>query len=852
MTGGLGLVTLRQWQLHKLRLVLTVLGIALGVAVFFAVRSTNRTLVDSLNATVQQLAGKATLQVTAGEAGFSGDIITTVRTTPGVADAEPVTETIANTLAPANEKLLILGLDTSSDLKIYSDMFDEGDFVVKNPLAFSSRSDSIAVTRKFAERFSLADDSKLRLQTSAGEMEFTVRGLFKSEGAGEIFDGNVAVMDIAAAQEVFGKIGKLDRIDLMTDPDAEIDTVAENISAKLPAGIKVVRPNIRGQALENTVSSMHFGLTIMSFLALTICIFLIFNSFSISLNQRWKEIGVLRAVGTMRAAIWLMFIGEAVVLGLIGSALGVIGGYFLARAAINVVTGVSATVYGVTASPGSLELEPVFALQAFIVGAVSSLIAAWLPARAAANLRPILALTNIETRQSEKGLSKLRIAVGLVLILVGLLLILFTQVQVGLNIQLFYLLFIQAGMILLLPMFIRFSAKVLRPMMAQFFGVEGVIAVESMAASPRRTVATVGALMIGLSFVIANGAFIQSQKAALDRSIDKALGGDFLVTSSDQLHSKTYHFSENTAAKIAALPGVAVSDTMRVASTQYAGEEVSLLAHNIDAYFAISPDLLDVGDTQTARDAVSRGDGALISTNLSVRTGLRLGDKIKIDSPISTVELPVVGILDYFRNEKGSILIDRELYKKYWNDSEIDYIFVNTMPDVDKVVFKRQIEDSLTGVRAFIYTHEEYKSWVNRLVDRFFTLTYLQIIIAILVAAVGLVNTMVISVAERRREIGIFRAVGGLRRQVAKMVMLEAASIGLIGLLTGMITGLLTAYFLVNTAAKVVAGYTIHLIFPYSVFFAAIPLVLIVAALSAFFPSYKAARIRVAEAIGYE
>ena len=852
MTDGLGLVTLRQWQQHKLRLALTIVGIALGVAVFFAVRSTTQTLVDSLNSTIEKLAGKSTLQVAAGDAGFSVEFLKVVRETPGVALAEPVTETIVETISPAGEKLLVLGLDTGSRLELYSEMFDEGEFVVANPLAFSSRADSVAVTRKFAERFGLKDGDKLALQTQTGRKDLIVRGFFRSEGAGEVYDGNVAVMDIYAAREMFGKGGRIDRIDLTNAPDVTIEKLAEDIRANLPAGVKVLRPTLRGEALENTVSSMHFGLTIMSFLALTICVFLIFNSFSISLNQRWKEIGVLRAIGVKRQGIRLMFLGEAVLLGLVGSAIGVVGGYFLAMAAVRVVTRVSTTVYGVVTTPQALEFDTQFALEAFAVGMIVSLIAAWLPARAASRLRPILALTNIETRQGEQGVNKTRIVVGIALVILGLLLVRFTRPQVGMNIQLFYLVLMQIGMILLLPMFIWYGARVIRPLMGRLFGVEGMIAVESMASSPRRTVATVGALMIGLSFVIAHAAFIQSQKAALDRSLDKTLSSDVLVSSSEQLQGRSYHFSEDVANQIAAMPETETSAPMRVTSISFGGENVSLSAHEMDKYFASSPDLLDFGDPEGARTATARGEGALISTNLSMRTGLGLGDRITIDSPNGSFELPIVGMLDYFRSEKGTIFIDRALYKKYWNDSAVDYVFIDVKPGVDRAAFKQKLQNALIGEHAFVYTHDEFKGWVTRLIDQFFTLTYLQMVIAIFVAAIGLVNTMVISVAERRRELGIFRAIGGLRRQVAKMVMLEAVSIGLIGLVTGAIMGLFGAYFLVNTAAKVVAGFTITLVFPWWIVLASVPLVLIVAALSAFVPSYNASRIHIAEAIGYE
>jgi putative ABC transport system permease protein len=775
-----------------------------------------------------------------------------VRETPGVKFAEPVTETIAETIVPSGEKILVLGLDTGSKLELYSEMFDEGDFVVKNPLAFSSRADSIAVTRKFAERTGLKDGDKLSLQTQNGRNDFTIRGIFKSEGAGDVFDGNVAVMDIFAAREMFGKGGRIDRIDVANKPGVATETVAENLRANLPTGIRVIRPSLRGEALENSVSSMNFGLTIMSFLALTICIFLIFNSFSISLNQRWKEIGILRAIGVKRGGIRLMFLGEAIILGLIGSAIGIVGGYFLAKAAIGIVTRVSVTLYGVVTSTQTLEFDTRFALEAFAVGMIASLIAAWLPARAASRLRPILALTNIETRQSEQGVNMLRIVVGVALVILGLLLIRFTRPQVGMNIQLFYSVLMQIGMIMLLPMFIWLGARVIRPVMGRLFGIEGMIAVESMASSPRRTVATVGALMIGLSFVIAHAAFIQSQKAALDRSLDKTLSSDVLVSSSEQIQGRSYHFPEEVAKQIASMPEIAIAAPMRVASVSFGGDDVSLSAHDMDKYFASSPDLLDFGDPAAARAATARGEGALISTNLSLRTGLGLGDRVKIESPNGTVELPIVGMLDYFRSEKGTIFIDRELYKKYWNDSALDYVFIDLKPGVDRNAFKQKLQITLKGEHAFVYTHDEFKAWVTKLIDQFFTLTYLQMVIAIFVAAIGLVNTMVISVAERRRELGIFRAIGGLRRQVAKMVMLEAVSIGLIGLFTGAIMGLFGAYFLVNTAAKVVAGFTVTLVFPWWIVLASVPLVLIVAAVSAFVPSFNASRIHIGEAIGYE
>jgi putative ABC transport system permease protein len=851
MFSALDQITFRQWQRHKLRLALTILGIALGVAVFFAVRTANRTLISSLNVTIEKLAGKATLQIVAGEAGFQKELIERVRATTGVSEAEPVTETFATTTLNG-EKLLILGLDTSSDLKIYEDSFDQGNISIKNPLAFASRGDSIAVTRSFANRFALKEGDKITVDVAGGRREMTVRGLFSASGAGSVFDGNVAVMDIAAAQDAFGRQDRIDRIDLANTPEVSSDQVQENLKAWLPSGITAVRPNLRGQGLENAVSSMHYGLAIMSSLALTIGIFIIFNSFSISLNQRWKEIGVLRALGVTRGQVQRMFLAEAALMGVIGSVIGVAAGYGLAMLSMGFVGNAMASFYGFASSPQAPEFNVSYGMQALLAGIVTSLIAAWLPARVASRLQPALALHNVESRQRESIIGLPRLVTGVVLVIASVALIRFADPNVGVNFQLFYCFVGQLGLILLVPKITQIGARIIRPVLNKLFGVEGLIAVETMANAPRRTTATVIALMIGLGLVFSHESFIRSQKAAMDRALDKALSSDMLVNASGEIHSRTYHISEDTANRIGALPDVAKADPVRVTTVSYNGQDVTILAHDMDAYFAISPDLLDVGDVGKARAATARGEGMLVSTNFATRFGLGLGDKITLDTPTGPLPLTIAGMLDYYRSEKGTIFMERSLYKKYWRDTDVDTILLDLKDGADHQAVRGEINKVLAGQQAFIYTHEEFRRWVSVIVDQFFALMYVQMAIAFLVAVLGLVNTMVISVAERRRELGIFRAVGGLRRQVSKMIMLEAVAIALIGLFAGTISGLLNAYFLVKTAARVVAGYTLPLTFPASMILWAIPVIVILAIISAWFPARKAGRLNVVDAIGYE
>ncbi len=853
MIRAFGMVIFRDWRLHKLRLVLTVAGIALGVAVFFAIRTNNTSLVTSLRSTIEKLAGRSTLQIVAGEAGFSRDILERVRSTPGVALAEPVTETVAKISGGGDERILILGLDTESDLELYKGTVDEESLIIRNPLAFTSRKDSIAVTRGFANRHSLREGDKFTIIVQSGPRDVTVRGIFGESGIGEIYSGAVAVMDIYSAQEMFGRGDHIDRIDVANSPETDVATIQHSFETWLPSGLKAVRPDLRGESLENAVNSLNYGLTIMSFLALTISIFIIYNSFSVSVSQRWKEIGVLRAIGVERQQIAIMFMFEAMLLGVIGSVVGVAAGFGLAKLSLRFVGDVTASFYGFAPVSAGLDFNVVFALQAMGAGLAASLIAAWLPARAASRLEPVHALRNIESRDPGQAPGRVRWISGLVFLVAGLGLTRFAPSNVGYFIQLFYSFFIQFGMILLVPKFIELGAFVLRPVMDRFFGAEGLIAVETMARAPRRTTSTVIALMIGLAFLISNSAFIQSQKRAMNRSLDRAVASDMLVTSSSEVHSRTYHFNEAMADRIKSLPGIQTADAARVTSLEYDGQEVAIISHEMRQFFTVSPDLLDAGDRENAIARTADGSGMLISTNFAARWNVKIGDDVTLSTPNGPLILTVVGTLDYYRSDKGTVFFDRDIYKRYWGDSDVDYILIDVEPGTDVESLRYEIATAIgSSQRGFIYTHDEYKHWVSGIVDQFFALMYVQMFIAACVVIIGLTNTMVISVSERRRELGIFRAIGGFRRQVAKMVTLEAVAIALIGYSVGIIGGLFNSYYMVTAATRIIAGYSLPLVFPISVLPLGVPVIIAIAVLSAVLPARNAARSNVVEAIGYD
>lgn len=858
MIGALGQVTFQQWRAHRLRTLLTIIGISLGVAVLFAVRTANVTLLSSLTLTVEKLAGKATLQVVGDEGGFPESVWETVKDVPGVHVAQPVIEVLANTAFADEGTLLIVGVDMLGDRELREYQFDEEGSEIADPLVALAQPDSILVSRTFADKYDLEDGEKLPLYTSQGRREFVVRGIFKPEGIGKVFDGQIAVMDVFNAQYVFNRGRNIDRIDLMNEADVDVDQLAKRIRAAIPGGIEVTPPTARGEGIEKAVSAMRIGMLIASFIALLVGVFIIFNTFNIAVNQRWKEIGVLRAIGVERRNVQLMFLGESVIMGMIGSLLGIALGYLLAVGAERLMSEVAAKIFSYVATQQPPVFRWDYAITSFALGTVTSLIGAWLPSRAATNLDPALALHNIETRQREAVLGRGRLLLGLALIATGLLCVAFAPLRVSLDYQFVYPLLMLSGLILVLPKMAELVARILRPFLDRLFGTEAVLAVESMIQSPRRTTATVGALMIGLSFVFSTASYVQSYQRTVSQWMGRFINADLIISTSEMARSRTYHFSEELGRQIAAIPGIKRVENVRFLFMPYAEDSIAVVSFEMDGWFARVNDPIDVGDSQEARQQLLAGKGILASRNLTTRYGLSIGDTITLQTPTRPFQLPIVGIIDDYTSEKGSIFFDRKLYLDYWRDSSVDMIDVNLEDSLRQdpagaVLVRDRIQQVLRGQhRAFIYTNTEYRKWVLDLIDGFFVINYMQTAVAVVIAALGIVNTLIISVTERRREIGVLRAVGGLRRQIGRMVLLEATIMAIVGVISGTLAGMMNTLFLVRTAASMVGGFTLPFHFPISLIIIALPLTILVSLLAAWWPARKAVNLNVVDAIGYE
>jgi putative ABC transport system permease protein len=363
----------------------------------------------------------------------------------------------------------------------------------------------------------------------------------------------------------------------------------------------------------------------------------------------------------------------------------------------------------------------------------------------------------------------------------------------------------------------------------------------------------VGALMVGLMFVFSTGAYIQSYKHMIHRWTDEMLNADVVVSTSALLRSTSYHFSEDLAKQIRTLPEVKIVENVRFTLVPFRGDTAAITAVQMPDFLSRSYAAVEGGNKKTQFDLLPKGKGVLISNNLAARWGYKIGEQVHFDTPTGPLDLPILGTVEDYRSDKGTVFMDRELYKRYWKDDAVDFVDISLKPGKNPVAVKHEIEQMTAGSEhAIVYTNAEFRDWIGSLVDAFFILNYMQLVVAIFVAVMGIANTLIISVAERRREFGIIRAIGGYCSQIRKMVLLEAFAISVVGVLVGAVAALANIQFMSHTVSTVLAGYSVPFYFPWLLILEAFPAVVVVSLLAGWIPARRAMQAPVIEAIGYE
>ena len=858
LTNLLRHISLRHVRFQKAQTIISLAGISLGVAAIVSIGIVNKSVLRSFEDSFINATGRAALQVTGAQSGFPESILDRVREVPGVEYAVPVIDTDGLLPKGKERSIMILGVDVLTDGQIRNYSLADESADIPDPLLFLAKPDSILITKAMAEREGISIDQKMQVETVQGTRTFRVRGILNPEGPAKVMGGNLALMDIYAAQMAFGKEGRIDRVDVSLLRGEKLETVQQRIRAALPEGYTVETPAGRTRQIEGMLSKFQTGLNLISIFAIVVGMYLIYNAVSISIVHRRKEIGILRALGTTRGQIMRLFMAETLVISIIASTLGVGLGILFASSIVGVLGKIVSIWYARTTVTG-ISLSWLYPAVGILCGIAASLAAAVFPVLAGSRISPISAIRSLPW--SEEGFftgKRLNIAATISILLAAAVYALYSVAEDSplfrnsaflFSSQIFLLL----GISLITPAFLRGFLSIFHRFFALRLGSTGMLAGLNLRKNITRNAVAVAAIFFGISVFVNSAGFVYSFKASVTTWLEAVVRADIIVSDghpSSSTNAQTIPMPVDMWRDIEKVPGVLSADPWRKLYMDYKGKRVLLSTVDIVRRGEYSHFMIVSGDDREIRHLLPNRDNVVVSETFAEQFGVKKGDTITIPAPSGPVRCGVVAVVVDYLYDSGTIGMDINTFQRHWGDRLADHFSVRVKPGEDIAQVRDAIQSRLGGDRKlFVLPVREFKEEVRKAMDQTFIFNYALSVITITIAGFGIIITLLASVLERTREIGVLRSIGMLRRQVSGVVLLESLLMGvaggILGCGAGMITGRLT---LEGANYSSAAQYFI----PYGSIAWALVMAAGLSALAGIYPARRAAKTNVVEALTYE
>ncbi len=822
-------LVLRPLLRDPLRTALTALAVALGIAVVVAIDLAGDAATGSFRSSLETLAGKADLGISAN-GGLDERWIGRLASLPIDAKFAPVVE--AQIEIAGVGSLPLYGLDFVAEAK--SESADDGaralgDAVISKPLA-----------------------ARLRLH-SGQEFTALIGGHNRQLRVARVVESptEFVAVDIADAQQLLGRFGRLDRIDVTVAPTEDFARAEAAIRAMLPAGYFMQKPGARGDENQRMLRAFRWNLRVLSYISLVVGAFLIYNTISISVVRRRAEIGILRALGASRRAIFGVFLIEALCFGVVGGAAGVALGRLLAGAIVNLI---AATVNALftTSQPGAIELTVGEAALGIAAGAIAALVSAYAPAREATRVSPTEAMSH----GSHEHFARLRWRRGLAwAAVVGALAVAAAQAPPWGHFPGggYAAAFLAIGAVALAtPGLVLAANRVSRGLFHR--KVEPMLASRSLTGSLSRTSVVVAALATAIAMMASVGIMVGSFRETVALWLDTQLRADIYVRPDAPAAAGLYPpLPPGIPEILAGTPGVAAVDMFHGVELHFRGERTTLGAGNLEIVRRYGRLRFLRGED---RDAILRSlpnhDRAVVSEPFANRFGVRAGDVIELPLGAGNVALTIAGVYYDYSSSQGLAIVDNSTLLKYLPEQPATNaaVYVGRGVRADDVLHEIRLRTE--GLGVMIAPNAELRRASLEIFDRTFAITWALEAVAIAVAMLGAANALLAVVLDRRRELGMLRYLGASARQVRGMILSEAALLGLLASAAGVALGFALSLLLIFVVNKQSFGWTIQFHPPNLLLGGALALVWGVTVLAGLYPARVAARMNPLEAIREE
>jgi putative ABC transport system permease protein len=834
---------------EPVRTALTILSVALGVAVVLAIDLASNAAAGSFRSSMETLSGDSNLEVTAS-GGIPENLVGTLASLPYTLRISPRMEDFA-VLTSTKQTLPLVGLDFVAEANSL------GASLAGSPLSSISAasqpppSDPFAILRDPAsiwvgsslhhqpgDHVSLLINDQVR--------DYTIRGVYSDANGGE----SAILMDIAAAQRALSRFGRIDRVLIKTPSAPDLGEWQRLIRSALPPGIDV-RPQGSGtNENRQMLAAFRWNLRLLSYISLVVGAFLIYNTISVSIVRRRPEIGIVRALGASRATVLAAFLGEAATFGLAGAAIGVPLGRLMAIGAVKLMAATVQSLY-VTSRPGAIGLNSTSILVGFLIGVGVSIASAYSPAREASLVSPVQAMARAR-REYEVRVHKSRDLFAAFLLALAAALASQAPAVAGKPFfgYLAALLLIVASA-LAIPALVAIVVRVSSSLLGRRFGPEALLASRSLGAALRRTSVLVAALSTAIAMTVSVGIMVGSFRETVVSWMNHQLPADFYIRpAGDAAADRHPVISLDVAEAIARLPGVDAVDRLRAYEISYNGRPVMLGAADLSAHRAHRASNFFSGrPVSTVLADLRDANNVIVSEPFTYKHHASTGDTITLSLGQSRASFRIIDVYYDYSTERGEILLDRNVLLRYLPDPAPSNLAVYVVPGTNPETVRAAIQRIPGDHRLFIFSDREIRTEAVRIFDRTFAITYALEAVAVLVAVMGIAGALLALVIDRRRELGLLRFFGATAGQIRKLILFEAGLLGFLANLAGAILGYFLSLILIFVINKQSFGWTIRFHWPVATLLAALTFVYVATVLAGLYPARIAIRLNPLEVV---
>jgi putative ABC transport system permease protein len=844
-------LALQRLKLRPLPYILCILGIALGVAMMVSIDLANGSAQRAFSLSTDAITGKATHRIVAiAPTGIDETVYANLKREASQVDAAPVVEGYAKVAELGNQPLRLVGVDLFAESPFrgyFNDVGSNGNGFIR----FLTQPNTVVLSKETADRYQVALGDSLHLDIAGQPQAVTLVGTIEtSDSLNRRALSNFLFADIATAQEILGQVGTLSHIDLIAQPED-----LEAITPLLPQGIQIETAEAQKNAVQQMTAAFELNLTALSLLALVVGMFLIYNTVTFSVVQRRPMFGILRCIGATQGQLLVLILAEATLFSIVGSLIGVGLGIVLGRSIVGLITQTINDFYFIV-TVQQVTLSNFTIVKGMVIGIASALVASALPAFEAMNTTPSLTLQRSTLESKVRALLPNLVMAWVLATLAGILLL---RWQSGGLVAAFAGLFaILLGAALLTPPLISVLMQGLAAVGQQTLGLFGKLAPRDILRSLSRTSVAIAALMVSVSVIVGVSIMVGSFRGTVVQWLDQTLQADIYVsppsTTANRVLGKV---DPSIVEALKTVPGIAKAVTYNDADVQVVdyNKQVKLISADGDVSQGKRPYAWIRSDLgKDPWKALDEGQGAIISEALILRENITAPPQtITLLTPAGNQTFPVLAVFYDYSSDRGTIILDNDLYERYWHDAEVASLGLFVQPGMDVDAIVDAIRDRFADQQTLsVQSNVSLRQGSLEIFDRTFAITDALRLLAVVVAFIGVLSTLMSLQLERTREIGILRATGMTPHQLGTLTLLETGLMGLMAGLFAMPLGYVLAWILIYVINVRSFGWTLQMVLEGKYFWQALMVAILAALLAGLYPAIRLGRMNIAAAVRQE